>query len=160
MTEEHTSDGTDYIGPYLSAAIFCEKVLSEKDNVLSAMRIIDRITLTVSGDAPPAKMPPTNVSVTALISFKSGEHRGSAEVKFVGRNPDHKVFATSVLPILLEGDERGSNSIVNLNMQVNQEGLYWFDVLIGERLLTRMPLRIVYQRLVSGPGSGGLTRTQ
>ena len=36
-------------GPYLSAALLCEKVLEEKDGVKSAIRIIDRVTRTVTG---------------------------------------------------------------------------------------------------------------
>ena len=50
-------DDQEYTGPYLVAALFCEKVLSEKDGVISTMRIVDRITITVSGEAPPRKCP-------------------------------------------------------------------------------------------------------
>ena len=32
----------DY-GPYLIAALICQKVLEEKDGVLSAVRIVDRL---------------------------------------------------------------------------------------------------------------------
>lgn len=151
------AEETDLGGPYLSAAVFCEKVLSEKDGVLSAMRIIDRITVTASGAAPPERMPLTSINVTALISFKSGFFKGSAEIKVVGRNPSQKTFATTTLPILLEGEDRGATSILQMNMQVNEDGLYWFDVMIGERLVTRMPLRVIYQRIASGP-QGGLAR--
>ena len=47
MTEDQ-----DLGGPYLHAAHFCEKLLTEKDGVLSAIRIIDRITVTASGATP------------------------------------------------------------------------------------------------------------
>ena len=43
-------------GPNVVAAVFCEKVLQEKDGVLSAIRIVDRFTVSVeapSGAAPP-----------------------------------------------------------------------------------------------------------
>ncbi len=40
-------------GPYLIAALLCEKVLQEKDGIISVIRMIDRITLTVNAlDAP------------------------------------------------------------------------------------------------------------
>ena len=32
-------------GPYLAAAFLCEKVLQEKDEAVSIIRIIDRVTL-------------------------------------------------------------------------------------------------------------------
>lgn len=34
-------------GPYLNAALICEKMLREADGVLSPIRIIDRYTLNV-----------------------------------------------------------------------------------------------------------------
>ncbi len=35
-------------GPYLQAAFFCERLLEEADGVLSAIRIVD--TVTISGE--------------------------------------------------------------------------------------------------------------
>lgn len=34
---------------------------------------------------------------------------------------------------------------VNLDVGLEHEGLYWFDVLLDDQLLTRVPLRVVYQ---------------
>lgn len=146
----------EYGGPYLQAALFCDKVLQEKDGVISAIRIIDRITVTVSGNAPPEKMPLSRINVTALLSFKSGFYKGSTEIKLIGRNPSQQVFAETLLPILLEGDERGTNTVLEMTIEVSEDGLYWFGVLVGNRLMSKMPLRVVYQRLVSGSG-GSLT---
>ena len=81
-------------------------------------------------------MPLTTINVTALISFKSGFFKGSAEIKLVGRTPSQKVFANTMLPMLFEGEDRGATSILQMNIQVNEDGLFWFDVLLGERLLT------------------------
>lgn len=36
-------------GPFLSAALLCEKVLVEQDGIKSAIRIIDRVTHAVLG---------------------------------------------------------------------------------------------------------------
>ncbi len=35
------------------------------------------------------------------------------------------------------------------------EGTYWFDVLINDQLLTRVPLRVMYQRVPGGPSLSG-----
>jgi len=37
-------------GPYLIAAVLCEKVLQEKDETVSIIRMVDRITLTTHDD--------------------------------------------------------------------------------------------------------------
>ena len=50
-------------------------------------------------------------------------------------------------PVLFEGDERGVNLFVNLNLQVKEEGLYWFDVLVEDAVMTRIQLRVMYQRV-------------
>ena len=49
--------------------------------------------------------------------------------------------------VVFEGEDRGTNLILTLNIVVDQEGVYWFDVLLEDELLTRIPLRILYQRI-------------
>jgi hypothetical protein len=39
------------------------------------------------------------------------------------------------------------NLVLNINMVVDQEGVYWFEVHLEDQLLTRIPLRILYQRI-------------
>ena len=138
-------------GPWFAMAVFCEKVLEDKDGVLSAIRIVDRFFFTASGPAAPEKMPPTPIQLTALVSLKSGFAKGSYTVRLRPTTPSMVKMPEQSVPILLEGDDRGSNVIINMVMTVKEDGLYWFDVFLGERLVTRMPLRIVYQRLTTSP---------
>lgn len=134
-------------GPYLSAAVICEKVLQEKDGVASVIRIVDRFILTASGPVTPEKMPPMNVQFTAFLSFKSGVAKGSYTVKLVAKDErGQPIGSEGLFPVFFEGDDRGANVIVNMNLRVERDGLYWFDVLIGDRLMTRIPIRVVYQR--------------
>lgn len=148
------ADDPEYGGPWLQAAVFCEKVMFEKDNVASLIRLVDRFTITASGGAPPEKMPPANIKIMAFLYFKAGIARGSFEVNVVAHDPSHRVVAQLMLPMLLEGEDRGAQIGAEMNLQITEDGLYWFDVLLGGRLVTRMPLRIVYQRIIAGPGLG------
>lgn len=52
----------DY-GPYLNAAFLYERVLEQKDGVLSAIRIVDRLTCdyTVSTEKPSSEIPAVNL---------------------------------------------------------------------------------------------------
>ncbi|MBI4609615.1 MAG: hypothetical protein HY726_11470 [Candidatus Rokubacteria bacterium] len=145
-------------GPYLSTAVFCEKVLQEKDGVASVIRIVDRfiVTISASGSEPPEKMPPMTITTTAFLSFKSGFAKGSQVIKLVPRDPSGRPMAPeALLPVFFEGDDRGASVTVNVTFRVEEEGLYWFDVLLGDRLMTKIPLRVVYQRVSLGtqPGS-------
>ena len=137
-------------GPYICAALFCEKVLKEADGVLSAIRIIDRFN--ISGDAP--EMAKSMLSFTALISLKSGDYRGRAEISIQPATPSGKLLPKITLAQNFEGDsDRGVGLAAPMQFEVEEEGAYWFDVYFREQVITRMPLRIVYRRNPS-TGSG------
>ncbi len=137
--------------PYLSMAIFCEKVLRETDNVMSVIRVIDRFNV-LGGTA---EMAPTPLQFTVLISFKSGFMRGKQMLAIRPKSPNKEDLPQMSFPMLFEGDEdRGSALIAQMNFVATQEGVYWFDVHFNEELITRMPLRVTYQQggpiMVSG----------
>ena len=135
-------------GPYVTAACLCERVLQEADGVASLIRVVDRIINSAIGPAAPDEMPPTAVNLTAAIMLKSGSARGRHSLRLTLEAPSgQQVGPEVVLPVHLEGEERGVNFFVGLNFQAEHEGLYWFNVLFGTQnvLLTRIPLRIIYQ---------------
>ncbi len=134
-------------GPYLAAAILCERVLQEKDETISIIRMVDRLAVTVNASDSPETMPPTAVNINALISLKSGSARGRATVKWRTETPSGLKLPDQLFPVLFEGEDRGVNLIINLNMIAEQEGVYWFSVLLDDQFLTRIPLRILYQRI-------------
>jgi len=133
-------------GPYLNAALICEKVLQEKDEINSIIRIVDRVVITTAASSSPEKMPPTQLNLNVFLSFKSGSSRGRHTIKWVVETPSGIRKPEQLLPALFEGDDRGVNFIIGLNMVIDQEGVYWFDVFLEDQLLTRIPLRILYQR--------------
>ena len=138
--------------PYLATAIFCEKVLHEKDGVLSAIRIVERINVSAGAGAPD-EMPSVPVQLTALLMFKSGFMRGKGTVTLTPQSPSVKRMPEAKFPALFEGEDRGVNLVVNVGLQAEEEGLYWFDVCFEQELVTRMPLRVLYQRVGFGPSS-------
>ena len=134
-------------GPYLNAALLCEKVLQEKDEVISIIRMVDRITLTTYASLSPDSLPPLPINLYALIALKSGSAKGRHTVKWINETPSGVRLPEQLLPVLFEGDDRGVNLVLNINMVVDQEGVYWFEVPLEDQLLTRIPLRILYQRV-------------
>ncbi|HEV8342868.1 MAG TPA: hypothetical protein VGR30_10915 [Candidatus Binatia bacterium] len=138
-------------GPYLGIAVLCEKVLHDKDGVLSLIRVVDRLTVTASEiGKPPEQMPPVTVNLEAVIMFKSGTAKGNYTVTLRPVLPSGRLIQEISLPILLEGEDRGVNLVINVGLQAQEEGLYWFDVLLNGELITRMPLRLQYQRIALG----------
>ena len=134
-------------GPYLAAALLCEKVLQEKDEVVSIVRIVDRVTLIAPASTSPETLPPISLNLSAFISLKSGSVRGRYTIKWRTETPSGIRLPDQLLPALFDGEDRGVNLILTLNIVIDQEGVYWFDVLLEDQLLTRIPLRVLYQRI-------------
>lgn len=141
-------------GPFLQAAFFCERVLQEADGVVSAIRIVDQQTQFVAGPEVPNEMPPVVLSTTVLIALKAGDARGRYGVRIAPEAPSGQQLPALNVPVNFLGGsgEQGIHIVLPLQMQLVEEGLYWFDVLWvddraeeSELLLTRMPLRVVYQ---------------
>jgi Family of unknown function (DUF6941) len=136
-------------GPYLGAAVLCERAIQEPDGVLTLVRVVDKITGTVVAPLglEPGQMPPFMVSLTLVIMLRAGEARGNYVVKVRPEDPTGEQLTPTEVPVSLRGDDDGAgfNILLNLNFGVQHEGLHWFDVLLGEELLTRVPLHIEYQ---------------
>lgn len=132
-------------GPFLSAALICEKVLEEKDGVKSAVRIIDRVTRTVVGPSPPEEMEPFDYEATLLIRFKSGWARGSYSIRLNLVKPSGESPMPSQHTVYFEGEEdRGIDIVAKMVIRFDQTGIYWFKIYLGDALLTQIPLRVIY----------------
>ncbi|MGH9376236.1 MAG: DUF6941 family protein [Terriglobia bacterium] len=130
-------------GPYLNAALLCERVLSEADGILTAVRIIDRFI--VSGPNP--EMFPATLPMSLLIMLKSGDFRGPSVIKLITETPSAQQLPTLEFQVNFEGDnDRGVNVVANISFQAQEPGIYWFTLLQQEQPLTRIPLRVLYQR--------------
>jgi hypothetical protein len=129
-------------------AVLCEKVLQEADGVISLIRIVDRLIQSTVGPGVPEEMPPFPVNLTAVIVLKSGSARGRHSIRLTIEAPSgEQMPQEAIMPLLLEGEERGINVVLNLGFMAEHEGLYWFNVHFGTQdvLLTRIPLRVIYQ---------------
>lgn len=131
-------------GPFLAAAFFCESILEDKDGALSAIRIVDRVTQTATGPGAPKDMPPLTIQLWMLIALRSGEARGRRTISIRPEGPSGQQAPPIELPIQFEGEERGQNFRTQLGFVAEHEGLYWFDVLLEDERLTRVPLRVTY----------------
>jgi hypothetical protein len=132
-------------GPYLSYAVLCEKVLRETDDVLSLIRIVDLVTVTVVTPVPASPgfvLPAPLVALTLAIGLKSGDYTGTVPVRVRLEAPsslDLPDFETSAE---LHGQERGAAIVLPMQFPAQDEGVYWFVVEVDGEVFTRIPLRI------------------
>ena len=139
-------------GPYVTTAVFCETVLQESSGVLTLVRIIDRMEITASGPNAPEEMPPGRLSWTLVITLKSGDVRGSHPVKITPHLPSGETMQPSILPAHFEGGSKGQGLISKLDLPLPMPGIYWFHIEVDGVLMTRVPLEVIYSRIVT-PGN-------
>jgi hypothetical protein len=111
---------------------------------------VDRVTAQVVGETPNEALPPISIKLTLFIAFKTGKARGTHDLTVLmelpsGLVPNQRFTQT----ILFEGEEdRGNNIIMPIAMSADQEGLYWFSIYLSDRLVTKLPLRVVVLRQI------------
>ncbi|MCH8296880.1 MAG: hypothetical protein IH873_02320 [Chloroflexi bacterium] len=132
-------------GPFLGAAFLCEKVLQEKDGVISAIRIVDRITRNAIGPELKKEMDPFDHNLFLYLMFKAGSARGPMELNIRLEDPSGASKSPFTQTINFEGDDdRGANIVAELRLKIEMPGLHWFDVVLDGVRLTRTPLRVIY----------------
>lgn len=137
-------------GPFLSAAVICERVLDEKDGVKSAIRIVDRVTRTAIGPSPPEEMEPFDWEGALFIRLKSGWARGSYPVTIQLVKPSGESPVPIHQTVLFEGEEdRGVDIVARMTIKFDQTGIYWFKMYLKDSLLTQIPLRVIYMPQVT-----------
>jgi hypothetical protein len=140
-------------GPHLAAALVCERVITEGDGVLSIIRVVDRLIQTATGADPPDAMPPLLVNnLSMVLALKSDQARGRFTVKVWIEAPSGRGQQLGEQDINLQPGNSGANLVIGLQLGLEEEGVYWMDVILGgprgqaDERLTRVPLEVVYQR--------------
>lgn len=138
-------------GPYLAAAVFCESIMEGPDNILSAVRIVDGIKLLATAEAPagfPSKEYPYLLHQNMLLIFRSGDSPGKHELKLITTKPDGKKSKPHIQSIKLTPKPNGGTNLKShLAVAVTAVGVYWIDVFLDNKLMTRMPISVDIQRM-------------
>lgn len=146
---------------HVAAALFCDQVIEGKDGVLTAVRITDQVTLRITQPDAPEQLPPGTVSCWVLLTLKAERHIGTVPVRMVFCAPNGDRNTMVDMQVTFSESPLGYSSINvqgEVPLPIRDEGVHWFDVLAGDRLLTRMPLAVVYERrptpdVARGPNS-------
>lgn len=158
--EQHGDTG----GPYLTAALICDRLLRESDGVVSAVRIIDRFVVSVQaiGSELPSLPNERHVQFVLLLHFRSGKAQGNQIMTLTIERPDgmHRLFLNQSV-YFDGGDERGPVLGIECNFAYDLDGLYWFRIELDGRFISKIPLRLLtsYQQIplqmTNVPGSLG-----
>lgn len=128
-------------GPYVNSAFICERALIDQDGVMSAIRIVDQISVP--------QLPPDASFVSALslvLHLKAGGHKGLAEVRCLLRtDEDSTPRAVFELEVDFVGAQptEGANIIFPLTSFKARSRSLFFDVIVNGVLLTVIPFRVI-----------------
>jgi hypothetical protein len=134
--------------PRLAAAILCERVLLEKDDVLSVIRLIDTFYVQVPKELPKDAKP--IIQLTALLSFKRGNEPDTSthQVTLKIQGPSGPVRD---LPVMMEfffrpGEIASSNLVLNIGLEIKEFGRFRLDVFVdGEGPIAEIPFMLLEQ---------------
>jgi hypothetical protein len=134
--------------------------LIEKDDTKSTIRIIDRVTRVVAAPEAPETMEAFEHEMTLFIRFKSGWARGPFSLKLDAVKPSGDGTTLIRQAMNFEGEEdRGIDIVLPMRMRIEMPGIYWFEVRLAEKLVTRVPFRVIYAPAITpraGAAGGSL----
>jgi hypothetical protein len=125
------------------AAFLCETVLQEANGTLSFVRVVDRFFRA----RPTAQIQPQPIQVTLVTGFKGGNvPTGSYKLKLRVFKPDASApFIEMENDTFFQGPpDTGVTVGTPLLLGADEEGLYWIDVIFVDRMITRVPFRVIF----------------
>ncbi len=137
-------------GPYLAAAFFCENTILDKQEAVSAIRLVDQILITLDPSTPPDFPSETQripVHIKGLLSFKTGDSPGVHKVRIDMLSPSGKITTSFERDLPFSPEPHGGSNLQLTNtIFVKAGGLFWFYVFLDGKEVTRMPLKITVDR--------------
>ncbi len=131
-------------GPYVVCAAFCERTLQERDDVLTLIRLIDRINMVKHAEGEKEGQGVTFLPRFVVV-LRSGAYRGPGKVKIIATTPLGNSFASSEVQVEFREEDQGANVILEGFPPIIESGVYWYGVYLDDRLLTRTPLRLTLE---------------
>jgi hypothetical protein len=141
--QEADGAGRAFDRPYIGAAFLCEYALLDQDNVPSAIRIIDRVTLSPPEPDAPTQMPAFSLHCWAMLIVRAPQP-SRARLELQPLKTDGTALPPLGEEIVLTGTPASINVRIEMGLIISNPGIYWFEVRLDGRLENRFPLEVVY----------------
>jgi hypothetical protein len=144
---------TEGVKPAVSAFL-CERVLTEKDGVQTYVRVVDSFTARV---LPGGKARVQASLVVIIKSSEAGEHKANIRLKA----PSDKVAPMGEeMPVALKGAEHGMTLNIMVVLDLEEEGIYTFEILLDGEQAMRVPLRVRLETLLPEPSRPKMSESE
>lgn len=135
--------------PFVIVSAICEGVLTEVDNVVSAIRIVDKVTSKL----PPPEMIPAGVKPMArqqlwYLLMLRGIADGKHHVRIALESPsgEQQNYVDEETNFESEATEiGGANFALHLNLGLTEIGYYWFRTYWDGTLIANAPLLLIFE---------------
>lgn len=140
--------------PVCIALMVCDRVIIDKNDTVSAIRIVDTITLPQS-DIPKEYDGIELPALTILAILKKGESEGSFDYNLVCVDPNknRRSIATACNAVMTGEPQAGNNINTPLRLSNVIEGLYWIELLANNSLIGRTPFKVLFEKQKTGKPS-------
>lgn len=130
-------------GPYLSAALIAEKILTEQDKAITIVRVVDRVGISPESinDLKDNKL--GLGFLTIVLSFKAGGYEGRSGLLIIQGGPSGNSEPLGMAEIPFDGTlGSGYNIFCPVALRWEKDGHYWFDTYLDNQFVTRIPLEV------------------
>lgn len=124
----------DWGGPYLVAACFCDDVEEGEQGTISIVGMLDSVE--ASGSA-------AHLVCRILVAFLPGGASGPFDVRILESGTGRPLIPPDDLIPEPSADPDGPIVVAPPFETMLLPAIYWFDVLINGRLMTRLSLRVL-----------------
>lgn len=129
----------EFVKPYLAAAFLCENILQEKDNVISAIRIVDVFFTEERYEAVEEEPIPASIA-RGLLLFRGGPGEFNATIKVIA--PDGKEDVVATVNIPLRGGNHSYNVKLIIPVPLNKVGSFQMKVDLEGETLIQIPFEV------------------
>lgn len=132
-------------GPFIAAAYLCTSVSEDTNGLVSTHQIVDEFRFANLPPEFPSKANPIEFSILAIIIIRRGDApSGKHLLRLVMETPTGKRQPMYKQEIEMPAYPNGAVNIkARMGLKLHTPGVFWIDVIVGTKRLTRMALNLV-----------------
>ncbi len=132
-------------GPWVVVAALCDRAIVESNGLLSLIQILDRVVLTASASEVLDDPPVFGISSTVIIVLSGGPEFDGGLLALQVNSPSGRSRSGEIMPVPFPEGNHNARVTIDFQLSLKESGVYWIDVIFNERVLSRIPLQVVYQ---------------
>jgi hypothetical protein len=133
-------------GPHLLMAVLCQRADQDQYGSLNVINVLEQLVVGSDDPSAPAEFPGFRLESQLVVQIASGNKRGDATVTIQPIDPMLQRLELVSQEVRFSGEDHRVTIVSNVSLDVEHTGIYWFNVALDGKVLTRIPLRIGYHR--------------